>query len=282
MDDTYELETVEQLKAIADELRQRVLSALTDQAMTVTQLGDRLGIAPAKAHYHVRELERVRLVKLVQTREKGGILEKYYRPIARDLTVPRSLLRSLPPDELLATTTILLDDIRRSFGRAAARAKEEPLPGDVHAAISRLHLWLTDVELLEMMRGIEDAVRAYQKPRGVPGERERSFAQLIYDSDLAVEEDTEPSTAHPTRPDTGAPKRRRTVAIAALHWNRAELEHVVVQGETLDITSIGVQSFADDVTPELADRAIARFRHRGPVRATPAVRAVLKEKEKTP
>lgn len=33
-------------------------------------------LARSDAHYHVRELERVGLVQLVETREKGGILEK--------------------------------------------------------------------------------------------------------------------------------------------------------------------------------------------------------------
>ena len=54
--EVYELETLEQLRAIADELRTRIAEALTHRAMTVTQLGELLGQAPAKIHYHVREL----------------------------------------------------------------------------------------------------------------------------------------------------------------------------------------------------------------------------------
>src|SRR5579884_2722178 len=99
----YYLETVEQLRAIADELRQRIIQALGDTPMTVTQLGERLGLAPSKIHYHVRELERVGLVKLVKTREKGGILEKYYSPIAEFISVPPSLVERLSPDETMGT-----------------------------------------------------------------------------------------------------------------------------------------------------------------------------------
>src|SRR5947209_5417117 len=97
----YEIETIEQLRAIADLLRLRIVDVLKEKPMTVTQLGEVLGEAPAKVHYHVRELEKVGLLRLVETREKGGILEKYYQPIARDFSVEKQLL-SAPPDEAVA------------------------------------------------------------------------------------------------------------------------------------------------------------------------------------
>ena len=81
--------TLEQLRAIADELRTRIVEALTHRAMTVTQLGEMLGHTPAKIHYHVRELERVKLIRLVATHPKSGILEKYYRAIAKALLARR-------------------------------------------------------------------------------------------------------------------------------------------------------------------------------------------------
>src|SRR5918912_3243946 len=100
--EVYLLESIEQLKAIADELRQRIIHALSRRQMTVAQLGDLLGQAPAKLHYHVRELERLGLVVLVETREKGGILEKYYRTRGRTLAVPSRLFQEQPPDETIA------------------------------------------------------------------------------------------------------------------------------------------------------------------------------------
>ena len=75
--DLYALQTVEQMHTLADGLRLRIFDRLTREAMTATQLGEAMEIAPSKIHYHVRELERVGLVTLVATREKGGILEKY-------------------------------------------------------------------------------------------------------------------------------------------------------------------------------------------------------------
>src|SRR5260221_14087956 len=119
--ENYEIETNEQLRAIADMRRARILELLRDQPMTVTQLGELMGEAPAKAHYHVRELERVGLLRLVQTREKGGILEKYYRAVAEDIQVPRSLLSSAPTDEALAALGKIFALASGDFLAAAAR-----------------------------------------------------------------------------------------------------------------------------------------------------------------
>src|SRR5437867_13261433 len=112
MQEHYELETLEQLRAIADLLRLRIIDVLKERPMTVTQLGELLGMAPAKVHYHVRELEKVGLLRLVETREKGGILENYYQPIAREIDVAKGLLHSAPPDELIATLRDWVEQIK--------------------------------------------------------------------------------------------------------------------------------------------------------------------------
>lgn len=46
----------------------------------------------------------------------------------------------------------------------------------------------------------------------------------------------------------------------------------------LDIQVYSACAFARDIPPELADRAIARFRHRGRLDASPAVKEVLARK----
>ena len=51
--EVYELETIEQMRAVADELRQRIITQLLEKPMTVTQVGEQLGLSPAKIHYHI-------------------------------------------------------------------------------------------------------------------------------------------------------------------------------------------------------------------------------------
>jgi DNA-binding transcriptional ArsR family regulator len=71
---------LDMLKALGDPVRLRVISALT-VPRTVKQVGEYLGEDAGKLYYHVKELYRVGLVDLVETRVAGGVAEKYYRAV---------------------------------------------------------------------------------------------------------------------------------------------------------------------------------------------------------
>ena len=77
----------EQFKALSDRKRLSILSILVEKQATVSQLAEEIGDIPANVHHHVKLLERAGLIRLVETREKSGILEKYYRAVAGRLTV---------------------------------------------------------------------------------------------------------------------------------------------------------------------------------------------------
>jgi len=77
----------EQFKALSDRKRLNLLAILVEKKATVSQLAEEIGDIPANVHHHVKLLERAGLIRLVETREKSGILEKYYRAVAGRLTV---------------------------------------------------------------------------------------------------------------------------------------------------------------------------------------------------
>ncbi len=72
-----------QLKAFSDPIRLRIISILSQQAATNRQLAGFLDEPQAKVLHHVRFLLDAGLIRLVETRARGGNLEKYYRAIAR-------------------------------------------------------------------------------------------------------------------------------------------------------------------------------------------------------
>jgi len=88
----YQIENLEQVKAIADPLRIQILWETFDEAKTGKMIGDILKIPASKIHYHLRELEKNGLVTVERTEEKNGIVQKFYRPIARRIFVKSSLL----------------------------------------------------------------------------------------------------------------------------------------------------------------------------------------------
>jgi DNA-binding transcriptional ArsR family regulator len=76
-----------QIKAFTDPLRVRVLVVLAERAATNQQVADALGEPQAKVLYHIRFLLDVGLIQLVDTRIKGGNVEKYYRAVARAFSI---------------------------------------------------------------------------------------------------------------------------------------------------------------------------------------------------
>lgn len=313
--EVYELETLEQLRAIADELRTRIAEALTHRAMTVTQLGDLLGQAPAKIHYHVRELERVGLIRLVATREKSGILEKYYRAVAKGFTASKTLLSNAPSDETFAAMRSFLDNASRAFLRAADfTLKNQLWENPKMWGLSTTQIWVTYDEMKALMQRVQREFDQYAIPRGVEGEEERTVIMMGYDPRVAEElapgspsstslgipplppispipPDAPPPLARPL-PDMSAPRpvrgiapvrppmrARHMVVAGAFTLKRADLEEALAQNRQLDISAIGVCTFADDVTADLVEQSIVHFRHRGLLNASPEVREALKRKE---
>jgi hypothetical protein len=83
MRDELILSTPSQVRALAHPLRQRILGLVTDQALTNKQVAEALGQAPGKTHFHFRQLAETGLIELVDQRPVRGVLEKYYRAVAR-------------------------------------------------------------------------------------------------------------------------------------------------------------------------------------------------------
>lgn len=283
--EVYALETIEQLRAISDALRIRIIDLLSRQPMTVTQLGERLGIAPAKVHYHVRELERVGLLRLVETREKGGVLEKYYRTVASDYRVPPSLLRSAPPDEVLAVVTNMLNVMTSGLLRAVeSQLRDLETRDDLHIAIGDDTVYMTDGEVREVMRQIGELLKPYEEPRGGEGERQHTVAYFAYpneDTETTEATDKSASTRDDARTAPSEPKARTVVIAGAFTYSRRDLESVLERGKRLKLYVLGHLTFTRDVSAELADQAIASLWHTGTLSAAPEVRAVLKGKQQT-
>ena len=263
----YEIDSVEQLRAVADMLRLRIIDLLQERPMTVTQLGDLLGMAPAKVHYHVRELERVGLLLLVETREKGGILEKYYQPIAKDISVSKNLFLMAPPDESLAMTGAWFDQVKNGFQQAFRVALEQK-DEQPNFTLAYTHMHVTPDEHKQLAQRIYELLKPYENSRGVEGEQSMLIATISYPQAGSIPPISEPKAA--------PVQNSWTVGVA--HFNQAQLERIVAEGRRLYINVTGICYFANDVSAELADQAIAELRLIGKLEAPAAVREVLLKK----
>lgn len=102
LDATVDANTPEQLKALADPLRTKILSLVLERAASVSELAEALDRPKSSTAYHVDQLVDVGLLKVVRTRKVRAVEERFYGRVGRTIVIgdaplpdgvqPRSLL----------------------------------------------------------------------------------------------------------------------------------------------------------------------------------------------
>lgn len=108
--EVYYLENIEQLQTISDPLRYSMLVMLTPTPMTGAQLARAFNVSRAKAHYHLKLLEKVGLVKFCWEKlSVSGITEKYYHAVARMFDFSKLLP---PSDQAILSNEVTLQTFK--------------------------------------------------------------------------------------------------------------------------------------------------------------------------
>ncbi|HVM69354.1 MAG TPA: helix-turn-helix domain-containing protein [Gaiellaceae bacterium] len=81
--DTMLVSDPAQLRAIADEVRGRILALLRERAASVTELAEALEMPKGTLAHHVKVLESAGLIHVVATRQVRAVTEKFYGRTAR-------------------------------------------------------------------------------------------------------------------------------------------------------------------------------------------------------
>jgi DNA-binding transcriptional ArsR family regulator len=101
LEDTIELTTAEQVRAISDPLRTTILGLLHERAATVTELASAVKRPKSTVAHHVNVLAAAGLLRVVRTRRVRAIDERYYGRAARMFYIGlgrRADGGMLPPD----------------------------------------------------------------------------------------------------------------------------------------------------------------------------------------
>ena len=78
-----EVREPDQIRALAGDVRARIVVLLRERAASTTELAAALGIPKGTAGHHVKVLERAGLIRVVATRQVRAVTEKYYGRVAR-------------------------------------------------------------------------------------------------------------------------------------------------------------------------------------------------------
>ncbi len=128
------INTVQQLKAISDPVRSRILGIIQNQPATAKQIADTLKASPGAIGHHMHVLESAGLAQVVARRLVRGIVANYYTRTAR-------IFKYDLPREITGDTSINLNIMSRAYEeQAEAETNEEE---DVYQCASFPHVRLS-------------------------------------------------------------------------------------------------------------------------------------------
>ncbi len=81
--DTLLVTDREQLRAIADDLRTKIIALVRDRARSIQELSQELELPKGTVGHHVKVLEHAGLIHVVRTRQVRAVTEKFYGRTAR-------------------------------------------------------------------------------------------------------------------------------------------------------------------------------------------------------
>ncbi|MFC7681194.1 ArsR/SmtB family transcription factor [Paenibacillus sp. GCM10028914] len=149
----YTIKTHDQLKAIADPLRTKILMNLVKNEYTGQQLAEMLNITRNNIYFHLKELEKHEVIQIVRKEEKNGIVQKYYRAVAS---------RFIPDDHLLPSED-LIETSRQVFMETleVTRAKIVNAPASSFALNSSHETKRKNLTATYSLRGSEESFTAF-------------------------------------------------------------------------------------------------------------------------
>lgn len=140
---------VEQLKAISDPLRLRLIEIASDdpgRPWTAKALAERLGTKQTKLYHHLGLLEERGFIRVAATRMVSGIQEKRYQATARSFRVDRALLAGGDPVSAVSgAIDAMFDKVRLELVAGLERGELNLDPDSPDR--TRMGLWATHARL---------------------------------------------------------------------------------------------------------------------------------------
>jgi DNA-binding transcriptional ArsR family regulator len=199
------------IKALAHPMRTRILGLLDERVASPRQLSDELGAPLQNVSYHVRELAKLGLIKLVRTIRRRGAIEHHYTAVAAP-HVSEQAWSELPPIVRRRMTAAGLSEILKQINEAAAGGGF--IADDAH--LTRTQLVLDDQGRKALAKELEATIqrvhRIHEQARkrlGRNPEAEQHMALVILRfDDVPVPNDKKKARATRRRSTRRAPRRQ--------------------------------------------------------------------------
>ena len=175
--------TPEQLRALADPLRDTLLELVLERAATVTEMAKAVDRPKSTIAYHVNLLVDAGLLRVVRTRRVRAIEERYYGRVARTLYIG---VLSRPEDKRVAAAI-------NGLAQAAAESGPAHVADELRCTLSHARIPIEEVR--QFWAQVQDIARTFaQIPRA--GDQVYGFAAGLYPTDAPTLPDAEPDPAN--------------------------------------------------------------------------------------
>lgn len=178
---------LETLKVMSDELRLKLIEALSRGPTTVKQLAELVGVPQSKLYYHVGLLEKHGLITVVDTQIVSGIVEKWYQCTAEDYSVDGKLFRLEPEKESVYGLIRIVFDSTLAEIRQAVTAKlinlDEEAPDKDQMALTKSSAFLTPAQaelIKKQLKEIHAQLTEFDQEKDTEGKQMFSLLTGFY------------------------------------------------------------------------------------------------------
>jgi predicted transcriptional regulator len=149
-----------QIKAYVHPTRIAILRMLAKKKRTVSSTAKELDVHPANITHHFKLLEKVGLIQLVEKRDIGKNIEKYYRSIAQNFVV------SFDKSKKTSSKSLALSILRNDLSTAVSTVKRDDKK-EIIAMIKVSRILPRDIKVLQ--KKIKELIKEFTQYDSMKG-----------------------------------------------------------------------------------------------------------------
>jgi Mn-dependent DtxR family transcriptional regulator len=163
----------EELQVLSSPQRQRIFKILQSEGapMHGKEVGDRLGVKAASAHYHLKKLEKIGVIKQSHTQVINGITARYYEVTVDSVILSEDFFEA-SDDDLTKQKMLLIHNTfnanRDAFIRSLHQSMQQKENGDIgenrmYLALD-FRLYLSGEDAQQLQKDIDELFNNYTNP----------------------------------------------------------------------------------------------------------------------
>ncbi len=159
--DTFWIEDLDSLRALADPTRLQIIELLV-KPLSVKEIAEEMAVPRTRLYHHIKTLEQNGLIRVVGERKARALNERVYVAAAKEFRPGPGILEEATGDEMAeALLTTVLDTTRADFIRAVRSdvVRLDEIGEHQLLAVGRCLARLPDAKAERFAREVEDLVR---------------------------------------------------------------------------------------------------------------------------